>query len=68
MIENENKITNKGYSIDKDKLFAQCYWERDIAKVGITMLLVRNLKVKPMEAYSKALQLKAERESFYSLI
>ena len=68
MAEDENKITYNGNTIDKDKLFAMCYGERDIAKVGITMLLVKHLKVNPKEAYQKALQLKAEREAFYSLI
>lgn len=68
MTETENKIINKNYSIDKDKLFALCYGERDMAKIWITMLLVNHLKVWVMEAYDKALQLKPEREAFYSLI
>lgn len=67
MIETENKIMNNKYSIDKDKLFALCYGERDIAKIWITMLLVNHLRVKPKEAYKKALQLRPEREVFYSL-
>lgn len=67
MTENENKIMNKQYSIDKDKLFALCYGEWEIAKIWITMLLVNHLKVSPKEAYQKALQLRPEREWFYSL-
>lgn len=67
-MENENKIMKDNYSIEKDKLFALCYWKWDIAKVWMTMLLMNHLKMKPMEAYQKALQLRPEREAFYNLI
>lgn len=68
MTETENKIMMNNHSIDKDKLFALCYGERDIAKIWITMLLVNHLKIWVKEAYEKALQLRPEREAFYSLI
>jgi hypothetical protein len=67
MTENENKIMYNWNSIDKDKLFALCYGEWEIARVGITMLLVKHLKVWVKEAYNEALQLRPERETFYSL-
>ena len=68
MTENENKIMYKWNSIDKDKLFALCYGEWYLAKIGITMLLVNHLKVWVKDAYREALQLRPEREAFYSLI
>ena len=67
-MENQNKIMNNNLSIEKDKLFALCYGEWNIARVGMTMLLMNHLKMKPMEAYEKATQLKPEREAFYHLI
>lgn len=67
-MENENKIIMNNNSIEKDKLFALCDWKWEIARVWMTMLLMNHLKMKPMEAYQKATQLKPEREAFYNLI
>ena len=68
MTETENKIYNRKLSIEKEKLFSLCNGEREIAKIWMTMLLTNHLKVRPQEAYQKALQLRPEREAFYHLI
>lgn len=67
-MENENKIMLNNRSIEKNKLFALCNEKWDIARVGMTMLLMNHLKMKPMEAYEMANQLRPEREAFYNLI
>ena len=68
MTETKDKIINQNLSIEKERLFAMCDCERNLAKVLMTTLLCKHLKVSIKEAHQKALQLRPERESFYSLI
>lgn len=67
MDENQNKIFTKRNSIEKDKLFALWWKTRETAKIVMTWILTRTLRVPPRDAYQKILQLKQEREIFYSL-
>ena len=68
MTETEKKIIYQWKSIEKNSLFAECDWERKIARVWITMLLYARLKLPIVEANKIANQLRPEREAFYSLI
>lgn len=68
MTETERKIINQWSSIEKDKLFAICKWERKLARVEMMMILHKTLKISILEAHEKAKQLQPEREAFYSLI
>lgn len=68
MTETKDKIINEWLSIEKDKLFAICKWDRKLARVEMMMTLKNVLKVSILEAHEKTKQLKPERESFYSLI
>ena len=68
MTETKDKIINNNLSIEKEKLFAMSNCEWNLAKVLITTLLCKHLNVSIKEAHQKALQLRPEREAFYSLI
>ena len=68
MTETKDKIIYNNLSIEKEKLFAMSNCERNLAKVLMITLLCKYLKVSVKEAHQKALQLRPERESFYSLI
>ena len=68
MTETKDKIINQNKSINKDELFAKCDSELKIARVEMMMTLKQMLNISVLEAHRMTLQLKPERESFYSII
>jgi hypothetical protein len=68
MTETKDKIIYQNKSIEKDELFARSDRDWKIARVEMMMTLTRKLNISILEAHRLTLQLRPERESFYSII